>query len=86
MDERFSPQKVELPTTPNGPTEGVSLTPAGYVTVGFASILTGLSQPAIRGKIREGKWIEGQEFVRAPDGGVFISIRGFERWVCAGSK
>ena len=86
MHEQFSRQKLELPIGQNGPIERVFLTPAGYVTVGFASILTGLSQSAIRGKIREGKWIEGQEFARAPDGGIFISIKGFERWVCAGSK
>ncbi len=86
MNEKPIPRKPEvlLPTIERP--EHVWLAPAGYVTVSLAAAITGLSQPAIRGKFRDGKWIEGREFVRAPDGGVFISIEGFERWVCAGSK
>lgn len=86
MDERFLLNKPEVPLTVIEPNGQAWLSPAGYVTVSLASTLTGLSQPAIRGKIREGKWTEGREFVRSPDGGIFISLQGFERWVCAGSK
>lgn len=86
MDERFLLNQPEVPLTVTEPDGQVWLSPAGYVTVRLASMLTGLSQPAIRGKIREGKWVQGREFVRAPDGGIFISLKGFERWVCAGSK
>lgn len=54
---------------------------AKYVTVALAATITGLTEKAIRRKIEEGKWVEGREYRRAPDGGVFISIEGFERWV-----
>lgn len=55
--------------------------PAQYVTIHLAATITGLTEKAIRRKIEEGKWIEGREFRRSPDGGVFISIRGYEQWV-----
>lgn len=55
--------------------------PAPYVTVALASIITGLSEKAIRRKIEDGKWIEGREFVRSPDNGIFISMKGYQQWV-----
>ncbi|MEY3899317.1 MAG: hypothetical protein RI962_472 [Pseudomonadota bacterium] len=86
MNEQFPLDRAEFSVSKAETADHVWLAPAGFVTVRLASMLTGLSQPAIRGKIREGKWVQGREFVRAPDGGIFISLRGFERWVCAGSK
>lgn len=84
MNEQFLVHKVQPSLATGEPLGNVWLAPAGYVTIRLASSLTGLSEHAIRGKIREGKWVEGQEFVRAPDGRIFISLKGFERWVCAG--
>ncbi|MGN6589320.1 MAG: excisionase [Sphingomicrobium sp.] len=55
--------------------------PAPYVTVALAAIITGLSEKAIRRKIEDGKWIEGREFRRSPDGGIFISVKGYQQWV-----
>lgn len=57
------------------------LAPAPYVTIPLASTITGLSEKAIRRKIEDGKWIEGREFRRSPDGGIFISVKGFIKWV-----
>lgn len=55
--------------------------PAPYVTIQTASVMTGLTPKAIRRKIEEGKWLEGREYRRSPDGGVFVSIKGFASWV-----
>lgn len=55
--------------------------PAPYVTISLASAITGLSEKAIRRKIEDGKWVEGREYRRSPDGGIFISIRGYQEWV-----
>ena len=55
--------------------------PAPYVTVALAAIITGLTEKAIRRKIEEGKWIEGREYRRSPDGGIFISLKGYQSWV-----
>jgi hypothetical protein len=57
------------------------VTPAPYVTIALAAIITGLSEKAIRRKIEDGKWLEGREYRRSPDGGIFISIKGYTSWV-----
>lgn len=59
----------------------VQISTAPYVTIPLAATVTGLSEKAIRRKIEDGKWIEGREYRRSPDGHIFISIRGFEKWV-----
>lgn len=57
------------------------VTPAPYVTIALAATITGLTEKAIRRKIEEGKWIEGREYRRSPDGGVFISMKGYQAWI-----
>jgi hypothetical protein len=66
--------------------QSVRVAPAPYVTVALAAVITGLSEKAIRRKIEDGKWIAGREFVRSPDGGVFISIRGYQAWIERGAS
>ena len=63
---------VDLPTL---------IAPAPYVTVALAAVITGLTEKAIRRKIEDGKWLEGREYRRSPDGGIFISIKGYQQWV-----
>jgi hypothetical protein len=58
-----------------------TLQPAPYVTIALAATITGLSEKAIRRKIEDGKWLEGREYRRSPDGGIFISLKGFAQWV-----
>ena len=55
--------------------------PAPYITITLAARITGLTEKAIRRKIETGKWLEGREYLRSPDGGVFISVRGYAVWV-----
>lgn len=57
------------------------ISPAPYVTIALAAQITGLTEKAIRRKIEDGKWIEGREYRRSPDGGIFISINGYQKWV-----
>ena len=61
--------------------DNVQLAPAPYVTIRVASIITGSSEKAIRRKIEDGKWVEGREYRRSPDGGIFISMKRYEKWV-----
>lgn len=58
-----------------------AVAPAPYVTIALAAQITGLSEKAIRRKIEEGKWLAGREYRRSPDGGLFISIKGYMSWV-----
>lgn len=62
-------------------TEQVLIAPAPYVTVRLAAAITGLTEKAIRRKIEEGKWLEGREFRRTPDGTIMVSLRGYQQWV-----
>ncbi|MBH9725149.1 excisionase family protein [Burkholderia cepacia] len=57
------------------------IAPAPYVTVALAAMITGLTEKAIRRKIEDGKWLDGREYRRSPDGGIFISIKGYQQWV-----
>lgn len=61
--------------------KSVCVAPAPYVTVALAAQITGLSEKAIRRKIEDGKWLEGREWRRSPDGGIFISMKGYQQWV-----
>lgn len=63
-----------------------SIRAAPFVTITLASAMTGLSEKAIRRKIEDGKWLIGREVFKSPDGGVFVSMRGFENWVGRGKR
>lgn len=52
-----------------------------YVTVEVFSALTGYTEPAVRAKIKEGVWIEGRVYRKAPDGRILMDLEGYERWV-----
>lgn len=54
------------------------------VTLKEAERRTGLTVKAMERKIERGDWLEGREYHRAPDGRVFISLKGFEAWVVSG--
>lgn len=54
-----------------------------FVTIELAAVTTGFSPGAIRTKISRAVWVEGREWVRAPDGRVLIDMRGYERWAGA---
>jgi len=46
----------------------------------FAEI-TGYSENAVRHKVKNGTWIEGHVWRKAPDGRIFVNVAEFERWV-----
>ena len=41
---------------------------------------SGYSEKAVARKIEDGVWVEGCEYVRAPDGRLLIDMGGFEKW------
>lgn len=51
------------------------------VTIRRASELLGLTEKAIRRKIEDGKWVQGRQWHRAPDGGIFIDIEAVCAWI-----
>lgn len=59
----------------------VQVAPAPYVRIPLAAMMFGLTEKAIRRKIEDGKWLDGREYRRSPDGEIYISIRGVTQWV-----
>ncbi|TGB34869.1 excisionase [Burkholderia thailandensis] len=52
-----------------------------YVTVLKFCEMTGYTEDAVKSKRRDGVWLEGQLWVKAPDGRILIDIEGYEKWV-----
>jgi hypothetical protein len=42
---------------------------------------TGYTVSAVETKIARGVWVEGREWILAPDNNRFIDMEGFNRWV-----
>lgn len=57
------------------------IAPAPKVTIPLASTVTGLTEKAIRCNIDKGVWVEGKQYNRAPDGRIWIILKGVEKWV-----
>jgi hypothetical protein len=55
-----------------------------YVTIPKFAIESGYTEDAIRTKIRDGVWIEGRVWKKAPDGRIVIIVEGYEEWVETG--
>lgn len=54
---------------------------ARYARPSVAGPAIGLTPKAIERKIAKGQWVVGREFRRAPDGLIYVDMRGFEKWV-----
>jgi hypothetical protein len=52
-----------------------------YVRIPVFEALTGYTVKAIQKKIEEGKWLEGREYRKAPDGHIVVDLEGYEKWV-----
>lgn len=42
---------------------------------------TGYTEQAVRAKLRDGIWLEGREYRKAPDGHILIDVEGYYKWV-----
>jgi hypothetical protein len=66
---------------PRASDKPVVLSPARYVLLPLAEVLTGYSVKAMQRKIERGDWQEGKVWRHAPDGHVVIDMMGYHRWV-----
>jgi hypothetical protein len=57
------------------------LSPARYVLLPLAQMLTGYSVKAMQRKIERGDWQEGKVWKHAPDGRIVIDMVGYHKWV-----
>ena len=58
----------------------VLVAPAPYVRISLAAMITGYTEKAIRRKIADGVWREGEVWRKAQDGSILISIKGYTAW------
>lgn len=59
----------------------VRVVPIRYLTIRRFAELSGYSEEAVRRKIECGVWLEGDVFVKAPDGRILVDVERYERWV-----
>jgi hypothetical protein len=59
----------------------VQITPAPYVRIPLFAAISGLTVKAIEKKMEAGKWVEGREYRKDPDGNIWISVKGAMKWV-----
>jgi hypothetical protein len=72
-----------LPLAANDAQGAIRLAPSRFVTIELASVLTGLTEAAIRMKIHKGIWLEDRQWVKR-DGRVLIDMKGYEQWAETG--
>nr|WP_295379691.1 excisionase [uncultured Pseudacidovorax sp.] len=63
----------------------MAVQPDRYVLIRLYAAVSGFTPKAIRRKIESGVWIEGREWIRAPDGHIFIDREGVKRWLLQGA-
>ena len=79
--------RAEIVTSPSGRAErwlaheAPLLSPARYVLLPLAQMLTGYSVKAMQRKIERGDWQEGKVWKHAPDGHIVIDMVGYQKWV-----
>ena len=52
-----------------------------WLTVRKFAQETGYSEEAVRHKIKDGVWLEGRVWVKAPDNRVLLGVEGYNQWV-----
>lgn len=59
----------------------ITVAPAPYYLLVNATPVTGITLGAMRKKIERGQWVMGREYVKAPDGNLYLSLKGYTSWV-----
>jgi hypothetical protein len=52
-----------------------------HLTIEKFSAESGYTPDAVRSKIKRGDWLEGEVWIKAPDGRILIDCEGYESWV-----
>lgn len=87
-----APLVETVATKPRRPKPVVAVAPEGapavvvddLVTIDLAALVFGLTRKAIEAKMARGQWLEGRQYHRDPQGGIWISRKGVRAWVVGG--
>lgn len=52
-----------------------------WVLIKRLAELTGYSDDAVRAKIKQGIWLDGIQFRKAPDGRLFFNLVAIKKWI-----
>jgi hypothetical protein len=61
-------------------TDWQAVVPVDLMTVPRFAAVTGYTEDAVRAKIARGDWLVGKVWLRAPDGRILVSLRGYHAW------
>ncbi len=61
----------------------VELAPRARLTDATAAAF-GMTVKAMQRKMEDGKWLDGQEYHRDPDGNIWLDVKGIMQWVARG--
>lgn len=50
-----------------------------WILINRFAELSGYSENAVRHKVKDGTWLEGRVWRKAPDGRIFVNLAEFER-------
>ncbi len=79
--------ETETKRTPRSRARPVQVLPAAnWVKASVMEIITGYTPKAMERKREEGVWVEGDQWVKAPDGNILYSIEGYTKWATSGQK
>lgn len=62
-------------------TAGVAVVPGDNVSIDLAAAMFGTTRSSIENRISKGVWVEGRQYHRAPDGTIWIIVKGVNQWV-----
>lgn len=65
-----------------GPVVQIPLMPR--VRLQLFALAAGMTEKAVQRKIENGKWREGREYFRDPDGNIWIDVKGAMAWIEGG--
>jgi hypothetical protein len=52
-----------------------------WLTIDKFAEASGYTAEAVRSKIKRGDWLQGEVFIKAPDGRIHIDTEGYYRWL-----
>ena len=79
-DDSLNPSRTGTPMERN------MSNPSRWVLINRLAEITGYSEDAVRHKVKNGTWMQGRIWRKAPDGRIFVNVDEFERWVESGRQ
>ena len=64
-------------------TAELALVPGANVGIDLAAAMFGTTRSSIENRISKGVWLEGRQYHRAPDGTIWVNVKGVNQWVAS---